>query len=256
MNPIDYLISQGFRVTSDPEKYASGVWGKRDYTVNGYNYDSYCGGYHRAYDLSKYHLAPVPSVCDGVVTAGTRAFGNFGGTVVIANKDIRIQVIYGHLSRNIPVKIGRKVRRGDTVGYQSNTNYQGVSMNSHLHIQFQNYGYIADERDFVCSGIDPLKINVVGGGDAWLWTGKFRLDARINVRDSPGLAGRKTSVLRSGVTVSFDKLYEQDGHWWLRIKHQGATRYIAAGKWVKGITFSKSKLWGRVLSLNTSGGKE
>src|SRR5690625_348687 len=86
-----------------------------------------------------------------MVTAGTRAYGNFGGTAVVANKELGIQVIYGHLSRNIPVKIGRKVRQGDTVGYQSNTNYQGVRMNSHLHIQFQNYGYIAGERDFVCS---------------------------------------------------------------------------------------------------------
>ena len=244
MNPIDYLISQGFRVTSDPAKYASGVWGKRDYTVNGYNYDSYCGGWHRAYDMSKYHLAPVPSVCDGVVTAGTRAYGNFGGTVVVANKDLGIQVIYGHLSRNIPVKIGRKVKQGDIVGYQSSTNYQGVQMNSHLHIQFQKYGYIANERDFVCSGIDPGKIEVGGN---MLRTGRFRTGARINVRDAPGLKGKKSGVLGSGVTVSFDKLYGQDGHWWLRIRHQGATRYIAAGKRAAGVTFAKSKLWGKVL---------
>lgn len=255
MNPIDYLISQGFKVTSDPATYASGVWGKRDYTVNGYNYDSYCGGYHRAYDLSKSHLAPVPSVCDGVVTAGTRAYGNFGGTVVVANKDLGIQVIYGHLSRNIPVKIGRKVWQGDTVGYQSNTNYQGVGMNSHLHIQFQNYGYIAGERDFVCSGIDARKIDV-GGGDGWLWTGRFRTGERINVRGAPGLKGKKTGVLASGLNVAFDKLYGQDGYWWLRIQYQGATRYIAAGKRVKGVTFAKSKLWGKVLSLDTSGRKK
>lgn len=255
MNPIDYLISQGFRVTSDPTKYASGVWGKRNYTVNGYNHDSYCGGYHRAYDLSKYHLAPVPSVCDGVVAAGTRAYGNFGGTVVIANKDLGIQVIYGHLSRNIPVKIGRKVKQGETVGYQSSTNYQGVQMNSHLHIQFQNYGYIASERNFVCSGIDPLKIDI-GGGAAWLRAGKFRTDARINMRDFPALSGRKTGVLAAGSTVVFDKLYEQDGHWWLRVRHQGATRFIAAGKRASGVTFAKSKLWGKILSLDTSGGKK
>lgn len=251
MNPIDYLISQGFRVTSDPAKYASGVWGKRDYTVNGYNYDSYCGGWHRAYDLSKFHLAPVPSVCDGVVTAGTRAYGNFGGTVVVANKELGIQVIYGHLSRNIPVKIGRKVRRGDTVGYQSNTNFQGVRMNSHLHIQFQKYGYIAGERNFVCSGIDAVKIDVIGGLS---WKGRFRTGARINVRETPGLSGKKAGVLADGVTVSFDKLHEQDGHWWLRIKHGGRARFIAAGKRIKGVTFAKSDLWGKVTSLDTSGG--
>lgn len=256
MNPIDYLISQGFRVTSDPTKYAGGVWGRRNYTVNGYNHDSYCGGYHRAYDLSKYHLAPVPSVCDGVVTAGTRAYGNFGGTVVVANKALGIQVIYGHLSRNIPVKIGRNIKRGETVGYQSSTNYQGVLMYSHLHIQFQNYGYIRSERDFVCSGIDPLKINISGYKAAWLWKGRFRSDSKINLRDFPALSGRKAGVLAAGVSVVFDKLYEQDGHWWLRMKHQGTTRFIAAGKRVAGVSFSKSALWGSLLSLDTSGGKE
>lgn len=256
MNPIDYLISQGFRVTSDPTKYASGIWGKRNYTVNGYNHDSYCGGYHRAYDLSKYHLAPVPAVCDGIVTAGTRAYGNFGGTVVVANKALGIQVIYGHLSRNIPVRIGRMVKQGDTVGYQSSTNYQGVRMNSHLHIQFQKYGYIANERDFVCSGINPLNINISGYKSAWLWTGKFKTDARINLRDFPTLSGRRTGVLAAGTTVVFDKLYEQDGHWWLRVKRGGATRFIAAGKRTSGTAFVKSRLWGKVISLDTSGGKE
>ena len=41
MDPITYLISQGFKVTSDPGRYKSGIWGLRNYTVNGYNYDNY-----------------------------------------------------------------------------------------------------------------------------------------------------------------------------------------------------------------------
>ena len=77
MNPIEYLVSQGWRITSDPNKYYDAwgrkkPWGKRDYTVNGYNYDSYCYGYHRAYDFGKYHLAPIPSIADnGEVVVGT-----------------------------------------------------------------------------------------------------------------------------------------------------------------------------------------
>src|SRR5699024_7820756 len=78
MNPIAYLISQGFKVTSDPARYKSGIWGLRNYTVNGYNYDQYCGGYHRAFDLVKYDRAPIPAVFDGIVTAGTNHFGNLG----------------------------------------------------------------------------------------------------------------------------------------------------------------------------------
>lgn len=169
MNPIEYLVSKGFRVTSDPNQYYESYnpnrgkkpWGKRDYTEYGINYDSYCGGYHRAYDLARYDGAPIPSIADGgVVVAGTSEHSNFGTQVVVAYDDLKIQVIYGHLKRGLKVKIGDKVNQGDIVGYQGNTNYNNVYMDSHLHIQFQNLGYIADERTFVCSGIDPLNINV------------------------------------------------------------------------------------------------
>lgn len=160
-NLIEYLKSKGFKVSSDPNTYASGEWGLRNYTVDGYNYDNFCGGYHRAYDFWREDGAPIPSIADnGVVVSGTRDYGNFGGTVVVAYEDLGIQVIYGHLKRPIPVKIGDKVNQGDVVGRQGNTNYAGVRMDSHLHIQFQNIGYLASEKEFVCSGIDPLNINV------------------------------------------------------------------------------------------------
>lgn len=269
MNPIEYLKRQGFRVTSDPTKYRSGIWGKRDYTVGGYNYDTYCGGYHRAYDMAKQHLAPVPSVSDGEVVAGTNAYGNFGGTVVVADKALGIQVIYGHLARNLPVAIGRRVRQGDTVGYQSNTNYDNVQMASHLHIQFQKYGYIAGERAFVCTGIDPLGIEVGSGGPlarktsyeaAWLWRGRFRTTARIKKRDFPSLKGSVKGVAAVSAVYSFDKLYYNDGHWWLRITDGGRSRFIAAGRKEKGVTFqaaaSRRRLWGIVTELDTTGGRE
>ncbi len=240
MNPIDYLVSKGFRITSDPSKYA-GKWGRRNYTVNGYNYDGYCGGYHRAYDLSKYHLAAVPSVCDGVVTSGTAAYGNFGGTVVVANKALDIQVIYGHLSRDLPVKIGQKVKTGQTIGWQSNTNYQGVKMNSHLHIQFQKYGFIRSERDFVCTGIDPRRLIL---HDIWLKNAKIVTDRRINIRDFPNLGGKKKGVLPAGSTVRFDRVYAADGYWWVRFRKNNLIRFMVAGRRNVGSAFEKSALWG------------
>lgn len=244
MNPIDYLVSKGFRITSDPTKYASKIWGKRDYTVNGHNYDSYCGGYHRAYDLSKRHLAPVPSVCDGVVSAGTKAYGNFGGTVVVANKELGIQVIYGHLARNLPVRVGQKVRAGQTVGHQSNTNNQGVHMNSHLHIQFQNYGFIRGERNFVCTGIDPLKLVL---HDVWPEKGKFVTDRRINMRTFPNLQAGRAGVLPAGSEVDFDRLYAADGYWWVRMRYKKAVRFMAVGRRKTGSAFRKTPLWGNLL---------
>lgn len=275
ISPIQYLVKKGFKITSDPNKYSSGIWGKRDYTVNGYNYDSYCGGYHRAYDFAKYHLAPIPAVADGIVTSGTSAYGNFGGTVVVASKDLGIQVIYGHLSRNIPVKIGQRVKQGQTIGYQSSTNYNNVYMASHLHIQFQNYGYLASENAFVCSGINPLKIDVSGKGgnisedvggtvltydSAWDWSGKVKTTASINYRIYPHTDAKRESVIKSGTTLSFDRIYYSDGYWWIRTRYKGGIWFVAVGKKESGVTFIKAldggKLWVRPIGkVNTSGGK-
>ncbi|WP_186365433.1 M23 family metallopeptidase [Salinicoccus cyprini] len=262
MNPIEYLKRQGFRVTSDPAKYESGVWGKRDYTVDGYNYDTYCGGYHRAYDLAKAHLAPVPAVCNGEVVAGTSRYGNFGGTVVVANKALGIQVIYGHLARNLKVRIGQSIKQGDTVGLQSYTNYDNVRMASHLHIQFQKYGYIPNERAFVCSGIDPLQIDVGGESydDAWLWHGQFKTDSRIRIRHHPSAHSATDGILPKGAKVRFDKLFVNEGLWWIRIMIRNELKCIAIGKRRTGINFRMADqtgdLWGRVSNLDTSRGKE
>lgn len=258
MDPITYLISQGFKVTSDPGKYKSGIWGLRNYTVNGYNYDNYCGGYHRAYDLVKYDRAPVPAVFDGVVSSGTKSYGNFGGTVVIANKNLGVQVIYGHLSRPLNVRLGQYIKQGDIIGYQSNTNYQNVRMDSHLHIQFQNYGYINSERNFVCTGINPLTINVNQRvyNAAWLWSGMFTAKKIINIRDFPSLTGRRVSFTVVNSKFYFDKLYDNDGYWWIRCIHNGRTVFIACGKKVPGKVFKETELYGSVDSLDTSKGKE
>src|SRR5699024_1425292 len=43
--------------------------------------------------------------------------------------------------------------------YQGASNNLNVTMNSHLHIQFQNYQAL-NEWNFTCLGIDPLNIDV------------------------------------------------------------------------------------------------
>lgn len=258
MDPIEYLVSHGFTVTSDPTRYQSGIWGLRNYTVNKYNYDNYCGGYHRAYDLVKYDRAPVPAVFDGIVAAGTKSYGNFGGTVVIANKNLGYQAIYGHLERPIAVRPGQHVKEGEIIGYQSNTNYENVRMDSHLHIQFQKYGYINSERDFVCTGINPLtiKLDKKEYTAAWLWSGVFTAKETINIREFPSLTGRKVGFSKENSKFYFDKLYDNDGYWWIRSNYNGRTLFIACGKKVPGLVFKETDLYGTVSELNTAKGRE
>lgn len=161
LNPIEYLQSKGFRITSNPNHYSSGIWGKRDLVQNRINADAYCNGYHRAYDLSKADGEAIPSIADnGRVVAGTRKNGTFGVQVCIVYDHLGIQVIYGHLKGNIPVKVGDIVNQGDTIGFQGNTNNINDSkMPSHLHIQFQNIETLS-EWEFTCKGIDIKHINV------------------------------------------------------------------------------------------------
>src|SRR5699024_9244474 len=83
-----------------------------------------------------------------------------GWTLVLGfvdKKGRKFQVIYGHLNQN-PLnylKVGQNVKKGQTVAYQGASNNLGVSMASHLHIQFQNY-QAYNEWDFTCLGISPL----------------------------------------------------------------------------------------------------
>lgn len=273
MNAVQYIVSKGFVVTSDPRTYASGVWGLRNYTVNGYNYDSYCNGYHRAYDFGSKNGdgAAIPSVCDGTVVSGTTSYGNFGAQVVILDSAGRYQHIYGHLKRNIPVSIGQKVKQGQTIGYQGATNYNNVYMASHLHYQVQTAGYRA-EWAFVCDGINPLNVMVTGKASSgtntnvvtydirWNWKGKIKTTAAINYRIYPHTSAKRESTIPVGTTLSFDKLYASDGYWWVRTNYKGGLWFVAVGKRNKKVGFltdlDGGKLWAKsVGKINTSGGR-
>lgn len=162
-NIVDYYtLFNRARLTSDPRKYASGIFGLRKYTQNGIHHDAYCDGYHRAIDIAidGDRFQPVASPINGEVVSGTSSHGNFGGTVVIANKGLNLQVIIGHLDRDILVKVGDKVTQGQVIGRQSHTNYYDNPMDDHVHIQFQPYKYYETEKEFVCSGINPFVINI------------------------------------------------------------------------------------------------
>ena len=161
MNPIKYLKTFGFLVTSDPFWFKT--FGYRDLWSYGANVDAYCGGYHRAYDMAKYHNAPIPSIANATVLNGT-GWNTFGWTLVLGfvdKKGRKFQVIYGHLNQN-PLnylKIGQNVKQGQIVAYQGASNNLGVSMASHLHIQFQNYQAL-NEWNFTCLGINPLNMDI------------------------------------------------------------------------------------------------
>lgn len=134
---IDYLTKEhGWKISSDPRTYSDypNNYGLRNYTDNGINYDADSGGYHRAFDLYNNKTDNVPSVTHGTVVRAVKR-GAFGGEVVI--KDYNgYYWVYGHLQRNsIKLKKGDKIRQGDLIGLQGNSNYYDSPMDKHLHIQ-------------------------------------------------------------------------------------------------------------------------
>jgi murein DD-endopeptidase MepM/ murein hydrolase activator NlpD len=92
---------------------------------------------HPGHDLRAGHGQPVRAAHDGVVVyAGMDV--NEGIGVVIRTAEPRdyegtrayFKSIYWHLINNIPVRVGQKVKVGDTIGYADNT---GLSNGDHLH---------------------------------------------------------------------------------------------------------------------------
>lgn len=160
-NLISNLQNQGFLITSDPTWF--NPWGYRNLWSYGAWVDSYSKGYHRAYDLAKYHNAPIKSGVNGTVLQGT-GFGGFGYQLVlgfISSNGKKYQIIYGHLNRNplLDFKVGQNVKKGQVVAYQGTSNNLGVTMASHLHIQVQHYQYY-NEYNFIVNGINPLNIDI------------------------------------------------------------------------------------------------
>lgn len=236
MNPIEYLKHQGFKVTSDPNLYQSKIFGLRNYSLNGINYDNYCQGYHRAYDLVKSDGAKIPAVMSGVVVAGTKVNGNFGTTVVIANKTLNRQVIYGHLKTNLEVKVGQKITVGETIGFQGNTNYYNQPMASHLHIQFQKYAYLK-EHDFVCTGIDCKDLNVMKDNIKGIFVSSAEINKRTKMTKKSPSIGR----VPIGFTEKFNRITEKEGYYWLEVAKGKEKYYIAIG--------DNKNIWGKIKML-------
>lgn len=172
LNPIQLIQKYGFKITSNPHEYYDDYikktgkrsFGERRLMEYGIHADAYCGGYHRAFDMSKGVRAGIPAVANALVAPGT-GWNTFGWTLVLTFFDRygkHWQVIYGHLYEN-PLnylEVGQEVKQGEIVAYEGNSNNIGVSnMEFHLHIQFQQFGALA-AQPFTCNGVDPLQIDV------------------------------------------------------------------------------------------------
>ena len=162
---IDYLTKKHkWKVSSDPRTYSDypNNYGLRNYTEKGINYDKDCNGYHRAFDLYNNDTNDVPTVTHGTVIRATDK-GSFGGEVLIEDYNGYIWV-YGHLQRGKhKVKKGDKVRQGDIIGLQGNSNYYDNPMSVHLHLQLLAPKSNTTKGKWYCPGLQIDRYNINNG---------------------------------------------------------------------------------------------
>src|SRR3990167_610505 len=102
----------------------NGEW----YRANGINIIG-----HNGLDLVASHGQAVRAAHDGeIVYAGVDSKEGWGVVLRTSEpiEDVFYKTIYWHLIKEIPVKVGQKIKAGDLIGYADNT---GFSTGNHLH---------------------------------------------------------------------------------------------------------------------------
>jgi murein DD-endopeptidase MepM/ murein hydrolase activator NlpD len=122
----------------------------RNYTLTsgyGFRYDPFsgAGAQHFGIDLAGAHGEPIYAAAAGRVVRAER-FGGYGLAVDI-DHGRGILTRYGHLSR-IDVRMGQKVRMGQTIGGMGST---GRSTGTHLHYEVRIDGRPVNPRPFIDS---------------------------------------------------------------------------------------------------------
>lgn len=224
LTAIDYLTKKGWKISSDPRNYNGYPknYGYRNYQENGVNYDSFCGGYHRAFDVYSNATNDVPSVTSGTVIT-SNSHGNFGGTMEIRDSNGN-DWIYGHLQRqSLRFSVGDKVNQSDIIGLQGSSNYYDNPMNVHLHIQLRPKGTKSDEKSLVCSGMPIEKYDITKlnqkldqskNKGASKMSKKFMIVAGHG-QSNPGAVGNGTNerdFIRANIVDNIAKYLRQAGH--------------------------------------------
>jgi hypothetical protein len=123
------------------------IWPVRGYLSStfGRRKDPFTGApdFHPGIDISTPIGRPIVATADGIVLYASRR-GSYGNTIVIDHK-YGMMTLYGHLSR-YNVRPGKKVKRGDVIGYVGNT---GRSRGPHVHYEVWVSGRAVHPLDYI-----------------------------------------------------------------------------------------------------------
>ncbi len=124
----EYYTTRSILVAATPA-----IMPVRGYPSGGFGYrvDPFSGirDFHPGLDISAPFGNKVIATADGIIVFSGRRSGY--GKMIVINHKFGIWTRYGHLGR-ITVQVGRKVKRGDVIGYVGLT---GRSTGPHLHYE-------------------------------------------------------------------------------------------------------------------------
>lgn len=104
---------------------------------------------HNGIDFVAKHGTPIYASGNGVVVEAEK--NSSYGNVVKINHGFGYETVYAHLSR-ISTTQGKKVKRGDIIGYMGNT---GLSVSTHLHYEVHKNGSPVDPINFFYGNLTP-----------------------------------------------------------------------------------------------------
>ncbi len=140
-----------YKKKNDILRKTPSIWPVKGFITDGFGYriDPFTGkrAFHEGIDISARRGTPIVAPADGIVTISgkTKGYGNF----VVINHQNNIETRYGHL-RDVFVKKGQIVKRGDVIGTVGNT---GRSTGPHLHFEIRVNGKTVNPRDYIISEI-------------------------------------------------------------------------------------------------------
>ncbi len=101
--------------------------------------------FHHGLDFAGKIGLPIRAPADGIVTSAGFNRGGYGYVIKIAH-NYGFETIYAHLTKNLKVKVGDFVKKGDIIGYLGNS---GRSTGPHLHYEVRFLGRILNPINFV-----------------------------------------------------------------------------------------------------------
>lgn len=112
--------------------------------------------FHPGMDFTAEQGTPIYATGDGIIERADNTAQGYGNHVVI-NHGYGYQTLYGHMSR-IATAAGKKVKRGDLIGYVGST---GLSTGPHVHYEVIKNGEKVNPINFYYNDLSPEEYQIM-----------------------------------------------------------------------------------------------